>query len=228
MMRKPIEEIALLQERIAKLEKSEARHKHTEAALRRSQLHQRAILNNIPDIVWLKDRESRFIAVNDAFGRSCGVKPEDLVGKTDLDVWPRELAERYRVDDREVMESGRRKQVEEPLADKEGKVKWIETVKTPIFNEKGEVIGTTGIARDITERKKVEEVLRNSRAELAIRVKVRTAELAKANEELWKEIGERKKTEQALRESEAHSRKSVEEMSAEIEALKKKLKEKAR
>ncbi|HTY45337.1 MAG TPA: PAS domain-containing protein [Patescibacteria group bacterium] len=224
MERKLVEEVALLQERITKLEKSEARHKHTEAALRRSQLHQQAILNNIPDIAWLKDKESRFIAVNDAFGRSCGVKPEDLTGKTDLDIWPHELAERYRFDDREVMESGQRKQVEEPLADKEGKVRWIETVKTPIFNEKSEVIGTTGIARDITERKKVEEVLRNSRAELAIRVKVRTAELAKANEELWKEIGERKKTEQALRESEAHCRQSIEKLSVEIANLKKKLK----
>ena len=67
------------------------------------QLQQRAILNNIPDIVWLKDKESRFLAVNEAFGAACGFSPEEVAGKTDLDIWPKELAESYRADDREVM-----------------------------------------------------------------------------------------------------------------------------
>jgi PAS domain S-box-containing protein len=216
------EEIRLLQERIVKLEKTEARHKYTEDALRKIELQQEAMLNSIPDMAWLKDKDSRFIAVNEAFGRSCGFKPEDLTGKTDLDIWPLDLAERYRADDREVMESRSRKCVEEPLADKEGKVLWIETIKTPIFNDKGEVIGTTGIARDITERKKMEEALRNSRAELGISVKVRTAELAKANEDLWKEVRERKRTEEKLRESEARYRRMTDELNKEIEELKKK------
>jgi len=120
---------------------------------------QEAILQNIPDIAWLKDRDSRFIAVNEPFGRACGVDPKDLVGKTDYDIWPRELAEKYRSDDMEVMRTGRRKRVEEPLADKQGKMVWIETIKTPIFDENGQVIGTTGIARDITQRRGFEQQL---------------------------------------------------------------------
>ena len=123
------------------------------------EFQKKSILDSIPDIAWLKDEESRFIAVNDAFGKACGVKPEDLAGKTDLDIWPKDLAERYRADDREVMLSKKRKAVEEPLADKTGKIQWIETIKTPVLNTSGKVIGTAGIARDITERKLLEERL---------------------------------------------------------------------
>jgi len=157
--------------------------KIVEEELARRDRQQKAILDNIPDIAWLKDKESRFIAVNGPFARSCGYAPEDLVGKTDLDIWPRHLAEAYRADDREVMRTGRRKQVEEPLADKTGQSQWIETIKTPIYNGKGEVIGTTGIARDITERKKADEELERYRKHLQEMVEKRTAELRATYEE---------------------------------------------
>ncbi len=143
-----------------------SRRKQAEQAVHNIQIQQRAILDNIPDIAWLKDRESKFIAVNEAFGKACGLSPESLVGLTDLDIWPVELAEMYRDDDRKVMECGRRKQVEEPLVDKEGRKIWIETIKTPIHNAYGEIIGTAGIARDITLRKHAEEELKKREREL--------------------------------------------------------------
>ena len=136
-----------------------SKRKKAEDVLKESERRQKAILDNIPDIAWLKDRENRFITANEPFGRACGARPEDLVGKTDLDIWPLELAQRYRADDQEVTRSGKRKRVEEPLADKEGRMAWIETIKTPIYNRTGEIIGTTGIARDITERKRMEAAL---------------------------------------------------------------------
>jgi diguanylate cyclase (GGDEF)-like protein/PAS domain S-box-containing protein len=196
------DEVKFLQIRITELEKSEARHRLADELLHKSELQQKAILNNIPDMVWLKDRDSRFIAVNEAFGAACGLKPEKIVGKTDLDIWPRDLADRYRADDKEVMKSGQRKCVDEPLSDKEGKIQWLETIKTPFYNDKGEVIGTIGIARDITERKKYEERLREAKAELEIRVKVRTADLSKINEDYKKEINETKKLSARLLENE--------------------------
>ncbi len=122
-----------------------------------------ALLNNIPDLIWLKDKESRFIAVNTAFGAACGFKAEELISKTDFDIWPKDLAEKYRADDMQVMESGMRKQLEERLLDAQGKVLWIETIKTPLYRDDGVIAGTVGIARDITDRKRTEGELNNSR-----------------------------------------------------------------
>ncbi|MDD4957559.1 MAG: PAS domain S-box protein, partial [Candidatus Omnitrophica bacterium] len=139
--------------------------KTTQRDLERNQRQLEAILNNIPDMAWLKDEKSRFIAVNEAFSLACGVSPDDLLGKTDIDIWSRGLAKKYREDDKQVMEARAGKCIEEPLITKDGREIVIETIKTPIFNDNDEVIGTTGIARDITDRKKTEERLRESEEE---------------------------------------------------------------
>ncbi len=173
-------------------------HELTVAKLRNTELQQKAILNNIPDMAWLKDTEGRFIVVNDAFAKASGFKVEEVTGKTDFDLWPRDLAESYITDDREVMNSKKRKCIEERLINKEEGEVWIETVKTPIFDDLGNVIGTTGIARDVSQRRKEEEKQRDIRSELEIRVKVRTAELTSLNENLRKEIKERSKIEEDL------------------------------
>jgi len=130
--------------------------KQAEEELRKSESRLKAILDNIPDMVWMKDVYGRYIAVNGPFADACGFDPASLAGKTDLDVWPGELAERYMADDREVMETGRRKSVEEPLFVKSGKELCIETIKSPIYGDSGRVVGTVGIAHDITERKALE------------------------------------------------------------------------
>jgi PAS domain S-box-containing protein len=132
-------------------------------SLNKTQTQQKAILDNIPDMAWLKDVEGRFVQVNEPFAKACGLRTQDLPGRSDLDIWPTELAQRYRSDDQEVMSSRKRKRVEEPLADKEGRIQWIETIKTPICDDSGKLIGTTGIARDITERKHFEQRLEENR-----------------------------------------------------------------
>jgi PAS domain S-box-containing protein len=140
--------------------------RQAEETLKEIQGQQRAILDNIPDIAWLKDRESRYIAANEPFARSCGFSREELVGKTDLDFWPRELAEKYRRDDAEVIRSGQRQLLEEAFVGKDGRMTWIETIKTPVYNDQGEIIGTSGIARDVTARKQAVEELRRAHAEI--------------------------------------------------------------
>jgi PAS domain S-box-containing protein len=134
--------------------------KASEEALKRRDSQQRALLDNIPDMAWLKDAERKFIAVNEPFAKACGFRLEDVPGKTDLDVWPQDLAEQYRADDAEVMRTGVTKRLVEPLADHEGKIRWLETIKSPIRDGAGIIIGTTGIARDVTDRKEADEELR--------------------------------------------------------------------
>jgi signal transduction histidine kinase len=87
--------------------------------------------------------------------------PEVLVGKTDWDIWPQELAARYVADDDRVMRSGKPCTLEEPISDR-GLVRWFETFKTPILDTEGVVTGTTGYARHITERKRMEEELQKA------------------------------------------------------------------
>ena len=112
----------------------------------------------MPFLAWVKDKDGVFTAVNRAFADTAGFEIEEIVGKTDYDIWPQELATQYRQDDDEVMASRKRKQVEEPIAETTG-TKWIETIKTPIFDQNLQVVGTTGLARDITESKRSEEAL---------------------------------------------------------------------
>lgn len=140
----------------SKLEKKISDLEGVNKALAESVLQMTAILNNIPDMVWLKDTESRFIAVNAPFAAACGLSQREISGKTDLEIWPEELARLYRKDDAEVMNSGQSKRVEERLVDHDGKESWIETIKSPVFGSEGKVSGTTGIARDITERRQTE------------------------------------------------------------------------
>ncbi|MFA6582966.1 MAG: PAS domain S-box protein [Elusimicrobiaceae bacterium] len=133
--------------------------RRTDEDLSRSIFIQRAILDNIPDIAWMKDCGGRYIAANNAFAKLCGHKTEDLPGKTDFDIWPRDLAEKYRADDDNVIRTGRQLLVDEEIADSSGVRAWIETAKRPMLGPDGAIMGTVGIARDITGRKRMEDNL---------------------------------------------------------------------
>ncbi|OIO74499.1 MAG: hypothetical protein AUJ57_02100 [Zetaproteobacteria bacterium CG1_02_53_45] len=128
--------------------------------LERERAAMRAILNNLPFMAWLKDKYSHFLAVNDQFATVCNARnPESLVGKTDLDLWSEDVACAYRSNDREVMESGKSRRFEETVEVK-GEPRWLETFKSPVFGADGAVIGTAGMALDITERLHSEEQMR--------------------------------------------------------------------
>ena len=116
-----------------------------------------AILDNIPDLAWVKDASGHFIAVNRAFAVAKGfAEASDMIGKTDLEVHPQELAESYRRDDAEVMAWGGSKRIEEHHVTSNGDDTLIETIKTALRGADGRVAGTVGIARDITARVQAE------------------------------------------------------------------------
>ncbi|NVN90049.1 MAG: PAS domain S-box protein [Desulfuromonadales bacterium] len=122
---------------------------------------QQAILDNIPNMAWLKDRDGRYVAVNEPFSSLYGKAPKDLVGKSDHDIYPLERAMKYEQESSEVMESGTRTYFEESIVNHEGKTHHIEKIETPIYNDSGVFIGIIGISHDITIRKEVEVSLRH-------------------------------------------------------------------
>jgi len=134
--------------------------KESERLLREREASLRAIIDNMPHMAWLKDMDGRYIAANRMLARAAGFNNVDeMLGKIDLDIWPREIAEIYRADDIEVAAARQQRFMEEPGVDN-GRRYWAETFKAPIIDDNGNVLGTTGYALDITERKQTEEWLR--------------------------------------------------------------------
>ncbi|MFI3185373.1 MAG: EAL domain-containing protein [Methylococcaceae bacterium] len=135
--------------------------KQIETILREKEEYQRALLDNFPFSVWLKDTESRFLAVNQAFAVAVGENdPDTLIGKTEFDYLPKEIAEEHQTDDRSVLASRQKKTGEEEQVDHLGLRRWFETFKTPVVDDQGVTLGTVGFARDISSRKKIEVDLR--------------------------------------------------------------------
>jgi PAS domain S-box-containing protein len=125
----------------------------------------RALIDNLPDIIFAKDAQSRFILANTACTHQLGVsRVEEVLGKTDADFVSPELASQYLADEQALMRSGQPVTKEERTQNKEtGGICWSLTTKVPLKDDTGKVVGLIGIARDITERKQAEEFLARER-----------------------------------------------------------------
>ena len=161
-------------------------------ALREAYL--RGMLDNFPYLVWFKNTEGKFQIVNQTFADAAGkAKPGDLLGLDDFDVWPHELATRYVADDNEVMRTHEKKLVEEEIR-MHGENRWVETFKSPVVDAEGRLLGTTGLARDITLRRQLQDEQRRSREQLralAAHVEsVREQERVRIAREIHDELGQ--------------------------------------
>lgn len=143
--------IETLEKSYAKLTQEIAEHKQTEETLRVSESKYRTLLENLPQKIFLKDRNSTYISCNKNYAMDFKIEPDDIFGKTDYDFFPKELADKYRADDRRIIESGKIEELEEKYM-KDGKELFIHTIKTPVRDEKGNIVAILGIFWDITEK----------------------------------------------------------------------------
>lgn len=148
--------------RIAGVVQDITERKQMELALANEQKMLRTFIDTVPDVLYAKDRESGFLLVNAATVVQVGAaSADDMIGKSDFDYHPRPYAEEYRAREIAVMETGVTSMVEEPVIHPvTGEQRWYASTKTPLRNAEGEIIGLVGIGRDITERKRIDETLR--------------------------------------------------------------------
>ncbi len=145
--------------------------KKAEEELKQNQTFLDSIVENIPNTVFVKDaKELRFKLLNKAGEMLFGYNHENILGKNDYDIFPKEQADFFTENDREVLRTGQLKEIpEELIRTKEGE-RILHTKKIPISDEKGNPLYILGISEDITERKEAEEALRASEERFALAV----------------------------------------------------------
>jgi PAS domain S-box-containing protein len=141
--------------------------KRTKEMIARERNLLRTLIDNLPDQVYVKDNKGRYVINNMGHLRSIGLsKQEDALGKTSFDFFSELLARKFTSDEQNVLETGEAllNHEEEVLDAKTGKLNWHLTTKVPIRDNHGKIIGIVGVSSDITERKKIEEALKNEKA----------------------------------------------------------------
>ncbi len=123
----------------------------------------RTVIDCVPDYLFVKDADSRFVVANVAVATDLGLSVGDLTGRTDFDLHPRELAEKFFADEQTVLKSGQPKiDLEEFIVTASGEKKWLATSKLPLRDASGAIKGLVGVSRDITGRKLAEDALAES------------------------------------------------------------------
>jgi len=133
-------------------------------AVENERLSLQALIDWLPDSLWVKDTGSRFVIANKTTAKHIGVAgPADLIGKTDLELLPMEFAQKFFADEQRVVQSGLPMLSQEEYA--WGNKTWVSTTKVPLRNDRNEIFAVAGMSRDITERK-LAEALRNGQAKI--------------------------------------------------------------
>lgn len=127
--------------------------------LEKQSLHLRTLLNTLPDFVWLKDEQGRYLACNHRFETYFGAKEANIIGKTDYDFVDRELADFFRQHDRKAIVDGGPVSNEESITLPDGSTELLETIKTPMYGPDGRLTGVLGVARTITQMRQAHDEL---------------------------------------------------------------------
>ena len=154
-------------------------------ALASSQVSLRTLLNTIPDLVWLKSPDGVYLACNPRFEQFFGAGEAGILGKTDHDFVPAELADAFREKDRAAIAVGGPSVNEEWVGfASDGHWELLETINAPVYDDNGHLLGVLGVARDITERKQTEAALMESEARLRLFIEYAPAALAMFDREM--------------------------------------------
>jgi two-component system, sensor histidine kinase and response regulator len=135
-------------------------------ALGRERALLRSLIDSIPDLIFAKDMRGVYITSNKAVAKLLGRTADDVVGKTDLDIFPADFAVFFRERDADMVKAGTITTNEEEVTYPDGRVAQLETSKIPFIADDGELYGLIGVSRDITERKKIERALAAERERL--------------------------------------------------------------
>lgn len=134
----------------------------TQERLRDSEERHRTVLASLPQRIFVKDQQGVFVSANEPFARDFGLRPRDLIGRSDFEFFDHQLAEKYRADDRRVMETRATETIIESNVVQD-RQRFVEVVKAPVVTADGSVIGVVGVFTDITDRKRMEEELAHER-----------------------------------------------------------------
>jgi PAS domain S-box-containing protein len=142
------------------LKEAAAERRRTERALRQTEVFYHSLVETIPQMILCKDLEGRFTFANQKFCAELGCTLEEIKGKTDYDYFPKELAEKYREDDKQVIASGLLVDQVEAHVTPQGDRQYVQVMKTPLYGPDGNAIGIQAIFWDVTARKETEEKLK--------------------------------------------------------------------
>lgn len=159
-----ITEIKLAEERVRQANVELAR---SQIELRDSEALYHSLVETLPQNIFRKDLQERFTFANQQFCKTLGKPLAEIVGKTDYDFFPQQLAAKYQQDDASVMKSGRSFEVVEEHVLHTGEKLYVQVVKTPLIGAQGQIIGLQGMFWDITEQKLADERIRKAHDELA-------------------------------------------------------------
>ncbi len=124
----------------------------------------RILVDNVPQKIFYKDRNSVYVSCNRSYADELGIEPGAIAGHVDGDFFSAEMADKYRADDQRIMAAGKLEELEEGFVNEDGRRFVVHTVKSPVRNEQGDVIGILGVFWDITDRKYAEEELKQAAA----------------------------------------------------------------
>ena len=141
--------------------------KITERALRESEEQKKAILDNSTTVIYLKDVKGKYLFINSRYEQLFRIARDEIVGKTDHDIFPSQVADSLQTNDRKVLDRGKAVEFEEKVPQPDGDVRTYISVKFPLRNSEGIVYGICGISMDITARKQAEKALQESERRLA-------------------------------------------------------------